>query len=57
MNHSLKIYIKLKREKAIYFFEVAPNDSIEGLKKKLTLFYKAEPSDIRLYLGSRVCGG
>lgn len=40
MDAPHKIYIKLKREKSVYFLEVAPTDGIDLLKRKLMLFHK-----------------
>ena len=54
-TEDLNLYVRLKRDKAMYFFTCRQLDHIDMLKRRLTSFYKGiEPSDIRLYLGTRV---
>jgi hypothetical protein len=50
-----KIYLRLKREKKVFFFECQLTDIVEVLKRRLTNFYKQEPAEMRLYYGTRVC--
>lgn len=54
-NTAARIYIRMKRDKSIYFFECGSHDNIDGLKRRLAPFYKnVELNEIRLYLGTRV---
>ena len=50
-----RIFIRVKRQKSIYFFECGSHDNIDSIKKRIVPMYKnVEPTDIRLYLGTRV---
>ena len=49
-----QIYLRIKREKKTFFFEVNIKESIDNIKRKLLQFYKVELTDMGLFLGKRV---
>lgn len=50
-----QLYIRMRREKTTYFILCKPMDQIDSLKRKIMMFHKGvEPTDIRLYIGTRV---
>jgi hypothetical protein len=48
------IYLRVKREKRVYFFECQLTDQVELLKRRLQNFYKQESNEMRLFYGTRV---
>ena len=48
------MYLRIKREKRVLFFECYPTDIVEVLKKKLLNFYKQDINEMRLFYGTRV---
>lgn len=38
----LKIYLRIKRENRVFFFECSVLDPVESMKRKLTGYYKQE---------------
>jgi hypothetical protein len=49
-----RIYVRVKRERTIYFLECFSTDSIDAVKRTLQHFLKAELTDFRLYLQDRL---
>ena len=52
---SSSLYVRIKREQKVFFFECFPHETVESLKILLKTFYdKTELNEMRLYLGTRV---
>jgi hypothetical protein len=49
-----QLYLRIKREKKTFFFEVSIKETIDNLKRRLLQFYKVELADMGLFLGKRV---
>ncbi|CAD8205578.1 unnamed protein product [Paramecium pentaurelia] len=50
----LKMYLRIKRESRVFFFECSLLDPVEILKRKLLPYYKQEIQDMRIYMGDRL---